>query len=633
MKKVLMKILVVLLAFCLFVSCNSDAVERLFNREPKREDSIIFVPVEVKEGKIVSGNQEVGITGTEETLSEDDLKALADKINEIQKNASVASFKETDLSQSTEINSTGLEAIIAALRKEAVETGEDTTVTGNIEQKTSSEVDLWVNVELSNIGVDDSSETLSLSYVEFEVKPMASTTVKNASGESTTVTTSLSSELLNTPVRFRLPVDKAITDIELAVYHEGSFIGYYPVLSANGEQFVEIESQEFSKYGYQIVNEKNAGAKIVETGTLYFKFEDAVSAVKSNETIKLLKPANPAKEIVLNKAITFKVDTQEWEYKDQIKADDEYVLDKKENGNVITYKITEFIHIEEISFKDETLSLSVGESKTLTATITPEDVSNKKVSWTSSNNDVVTVNSEGVITAKGVGEATITVTSEDGSKTTTCTITVTYNTVSFNMQGHGTQIESITNLTYGSKITKPAKDPTEAGYIFGGWYKDSSCSSEWKFDTDTINQDTTLYAKWSDNGCEHHYECVINADSANRSLTIDNCCSKCGKKYTEGSSTQTAAFDISIAVGIIVQRTSPTDNTWTIAVKPELVEEYKEYTCTWYSNKKGKIEGLTGPEPFTISCLADKEENYLLYCKFTDVNGKLIDVCTVQISK
>ncbi|MDL2222073.1 Ig-like domain-containing protein, partial [Parabacteroides sp. OttesenSCG-928-N08] len=65
-----------------------------------------------------------------------------------------------------------------------------------------------------------------------------------------------------------------------------------------------------------------------------------------------------------------------------------------------------------------------GESFTLTATVLPENATNKAVSWKSSNTAVATVK-EGVVTGgTATGTATITVTSEDGNKTASCIVTV-----------------------------------------------------------------------------------------------------------------------------------------------------------------------------------------------------------------
>ncbi len=84
-------------------------------------------------------------------------------------------------------------------------------------------------------------------------------------------------------------------------------------------------------------------------------------------------------------------------------------------------------------------------------------------------------------------------TSSGGSYTPPTPVT-TY-TVTFDMQGHGTQINPITGVTSGSKITAPTP-PTETGLIFTGWYKEASCTNVWSFDADTVTNNITLYAKW-----------------------------------------------------------------------------------------------------------------------------------------
>lgn len=70
-----------------------------------------------------------------------------------------------------------------------------------------------------------------------------------------------------------------------------------------------------------------------------------------------------------------------------------------------------------------TKALLVDETLTLTATVLPENATNKNVTWSTSDANIATV-ADGVVTAKKVGTATITVTTVDGSKTATCTVTV-----------------------------------------------------------------------------------------------------------------------------------------------------------------------------------------------------------------
>ena len=74
---------------------------------------------------------------------------------------------------------------------------------------------------------------------------------------------------------------------------------------------------------------------------------------------------------------------------------------------------------------DATASVNVGKTTTLTATVSPDNATNKNVTWASSNESIATVDENGVVTGVSAGEATITVTSvADDTKTATCTVTV-----------------------------------------------------------------------------------------------------------------------------------------------------------------------------------------------------------------
>ena len=68
-------------------------------------------------------------------------------------------------------------------------------------------------------------------------------------------------------------------------------------------------------------------------------------------------------------------------------------------------------------------------------------------------------------------------------------------TVRFDVQGHGTAPEDQIDVKVGSTLNRPT-DPLEAGYRFDGWYQDAACTKAWNFDTDIVQSDMTLYAKW-----------------------------------------------------------------------------------------------------------------------------------------
>ena len=95
----------------------------------------------------------------------------------------------------------------------------------------------------------------------------------------------------------------------------------------------------------------------------------------------------------------------------------------KTAGCTVTVKQKE-IAITGISLNKSTTSLTEGESETLTATITPSNATgDKTVKWSSSNEAVAAVDSNGKVTAKKAGTAVITATSSNG-KTAGCTVTV-----------------------------------------------------------------------------------------------------------------------------------------------------------------------------------------------------------------
>lgn len=82
------------------------------------------------------------------------------------------------------------------------------------------------------------------------------------------------------------------------------------------------------------------------------------------------------------------------------------------------------VSVSGVTLNKNSTSISIGSSETLIATVLPENATNKNVSWSSSNSNV-SVNSDGKITANAVGNAVITVTTQDGGYTATCNITVT----------------------------------------------------------------------------------------------------------------------------------------------------------------------------------------------------------------
>ena len=82
------------------------------------------------------------------------------------------------------------------------------------------------------------------------------------------------------------------------------------------------------------------------------------------------------------------------------------------------------VNVTEVTLDKTELTLTEGETETLTATVRPDNADNRKVTWSSDKTDVATVDGAGRVTAVKAGEATVTVTTEDGGKTATCKVMV-----------------------------------------------------------------------------------------------------------------------------------------------------------------------------------------------------------------
>jgi hypothetical protein len=83
------------------------------------------------------------------------------------------------------------------------------------------------------------------------------------------------------------------------------------------------------------------------------------------------------------------------------------------------------IPVTGVTLSPSALELKVGDSKTLTATVAPDDATNKEVEWSSSDKTMsVIALQDGLVRAIAKGSATVTVRTVDGGKTATCSVTV-----------------------------------------------------------------------------------------------------------------------------------------------------------------------------------------------------------------
>lgn len=104
-----------------------------------------------------------------------------------------------------------------------------------------------------------------------------------------------------------------------------------------------------------------------------------------------------------------------------VKANNNYGSDSKSLS--ITIGAQTNVPVTGVSLNTSTLNLIEGGTGTLIATVEPNNATNKNVTWSSEKPEVATVEG-GTVKAVGAGTAIITVTTADGGKTATCTVTV-----------------------------------------------------------------------------------------------------------------------------------------------------------------------------------------------------------------
>ena len=97
------------------------------------------------------------------------------------------------------------------------------------------------------------------------------------------------------------------------------------------------------------------------------------------------------------------------------------------NGKTATCVVTvttDTIPVESITLNPEDMDLVIGDTAQISATVNPSNATDRDIVWTSSNNNIATVNNNGVVTGVSEGTVTITAKTKDGKVVATCTVEV-----------------------------------------------------------------------------------------------------------------------------------------------------------------------------------------------------------------
>ena len=204
----------------------------------------------------------------------------------------------------------------------------------------------------------------------------------------------------------------------------------------------------------------------------------------------------------------------------------------------------EIVPVSQITLNKAETSISVGNSETLTATVTPENAANKALKWASSDEDVATVAPDGTVTAVKAGAATITATAADGSgKSAVCKVTVTGDTTPpAHEHSYGDWSKDGTNhwheCTDADCPERSESIKDKAAHIYTD-DADTTCNVCGYVRTVTPPAHEHRYGDWSKDGTNHWHECT-DAACPNQSESIkdteahiytddaDTTCNVCG---------------------------------------------------------------------------------------------------------
>ena len=235
------------------------------------------------------------------------------------------------------------------------------------------------------------------------------------------------------------------------------------------------------------------------------------------------------------------------------------------------------VSVTDISLDKTSLTLAVGETATITATVAPTTATQKDVIWSSSRDAFASVSWEGVVTAERVGTTTITATTYDGNLVATCVVTVC------------------------------------DGKANGQYYVDLGLTSGLKWascNVGAINpEDFGDYFAWGDT--EPYYTEGHSQDNPCSSWTTGKTGYDWGSyKWCSGSESTITKYNVDSQYGLVDNKTtleladdaarSNLGGNWRMPTKEDLTELKTE--CTWIWSEYNGVSGclVIGPNSKTI---------------------------------
>ena len=220
---------------------------------------------------------------------------------------------------------------------------------------------------------------------------------------------------ITTPAQITVTLPTEFANKDVYIKHEASSGTYFYTGKADENGDLTFTSEHgFSPFTFSTVNE--AEAQIGSIG--YPTFQAAVNAAKSGDTIQIIKHTEDGYKAAAEKTVTVENKTGS---EIMVQFNEDTAAIAADDSHTFTYVTA--VPVTGVTLDQSTLSLDLGSVASLTATITPDNATDKTAAWTSSDENIVTVK-DGVVTAVGYGTAVVTV--KVGAVEASCTVTVPY---------------------------------------------------------------------------------------------------------------------------------------------------------------------------------------------------------------
>lgn len=253
------------------------------------------------------------------------------------------------------------------------------------------------------------------------------------------------------------PEDFGIYGNDIAVSHPTVDKGFY----YNGQKVSTKGDTSIRLYTNKSTDQKYTKVKSVS-------LDKNKASIKDGKTLKLkatVKPEDAAYKSVKWSSSDEKIATVSDKGVVQALAPGKVTITARtlDQGKKATCKVTvERVPLKDVSLKSKA-SVYKGKTITLKPVFKPKNASNKKVTWSSDNKKVATVDKNGVVKGKKPGKANITVKTKEGGMTATCKVTVKkpirVSSVSLNSKSKTLNVGGKFKL----KVTIKPKNATEKG--------------------------------------------------------------------------------------------------------------------------------------------------------------------------